>query len=212
MTSYAGLDVSQRETQICIIDAGGAVRWCGKVRSEPAALAVVLRRHAPDLERAVLESGALSGWLCGGLAEAGLPAPCIDARVAHVALKQRRSKTDRGDAEGLVRLAQTGWFKMVRLRSRASRERHGLLAARERLVRIQRDLLNQIRGLAKPLGLVLPRTTPGRQRGLTPKASPTSTARPRLQTARLRPWCVTCATRAACSPAPSVTPSKWRRR
>ena len=83
MTSYAGLDVSQQETQVCIIDASGAVRWAGKVRSEPAALAAVLRRHAPDLERAVLESGALSGWLCGGLVEAGLPALCIDARAAH---------------------------------------------------------------------------------------------------------------------------------
>ena len=134
----------------------------GKARSEPAALAAVLRRQAPDLERAVLESGALSGWLCGGLVEAGLPALCIDARAAHGALKQRRSKTDRGDAEGLARLAQTGWFKVVRLKSRASLERHALLAARERLVRIQRDLLNQVRGLVKPLGLVLPRTTPRR--------------------------------------------------
>jgi transposase len=160
MTSYAGLDVSQQETQVCVIDASGAVLWTGKARSEPAALAVVLRRHAPDLARAVLESGALSGWLCGGLAEAGLPAVCIDARAAHGALKQRRSKTDRGDAEGLARLAQTGWFKTVRVRSRASLERHALLAARERLVRIQRDLLNQVRGLVKPLGLVLPRTTP----------------------------------------------------
>jgi transposase len=162
MTSYAGLDVSQQETQICIIDAAGAVLWAGKARSEPAALAVVLRRRAPDLARVVLESGALSGWLHGGLVGAGLPALCIDARAAHGALKQRRSKTDRGDAEGLARLAQTGWFKVVRLKSRASLERHALLAARERLVRIQRDLLNQIRGLVKPLGLVLPRTTPRR--------------------------------------------------
>ena len=121
----------------------------------------MLRRRAPDLARAVLESGALSGWLCGGLVEAGLPALCIDARAAHGALKQRRSKSDRGDAEGLARLAQTGWFKVVRLKSRASPERHALLAARERLVRIQRDL-HQIRRLAKPLGLVLPRTTPRR--------------------------------------------------
>ena len=30
MTSYAGLDVSQQETQICVVDATGAVRWCGK--------------------------------------------------------------------------------------------------------------------------------------------------------------------------------------
>jgi transposase len=98
MTSYAGLDVSQQETQICILDTSGAVRWCGKARSELAALAAVLRRRAPDLGRAVLESGALSGWLCGGLVEAGLPALCIDARAAHGALKRRRSKTDRGDA------------------------------------------------------------------------------------------------------------------
>ena len=117
------------------------VRCAGAARgrSEPAALAAVLRRRAPDLARAVLESGALSGWLCGGLVEAGLPALCIDARAAHGALKQRRSKSDRGDAEVLARLAQTGWFRVVRL-ERASPERHALLAARERLVRIQRDL------------------------------------------------------------------------
>lgn len=162
MTSYAGLDVSQQETHVCIIDGTGAVLWTGKTRSEPEALAKLLRRHAPALERAVLESGALSGWLCGGLAEQGVPAICIDARAAHGALKQRRSKTDRSDAEGLARLAQTGWFRQVRIRSRASLELRALLVARERLVRMQRDLMNQVRGLLKPLGLVLPRTTPRR--------------------------------------------------
>lgn len=39
MTSYAGLDVSQKETQICIIDAAGAVLPTGKARSAPDALA-----------------------------------------------------------------------------------------------------------------------------------------------------------------------------
>jgi transposase len=162
MTSYAGLDVSQQETHICVIDSGGAVLWTGKVRSEPEALAKVLRERAPDLARVVLESGALSGWLCCGLVEAGLPAVCIDARAAHGALKQRRSKTDRSDAEGLARLAQTGWFRVVHVRSRTSLEQRALLVARERLVRMQRDLLTQIRGLLKPFGLVLPRTTPRR--------------------------------------------------
>ena len=42
MTSYARLDVSQRETQICILGAAGAMRWTGKTRSEPAALVAVL--------------------------------------------------------------------------------------------------------------------------------------------------------------------------
>ncbi|HMU51658.1 MAG TPA: IS110 family transposase [Geminicoccaceae bacterium] len=162
MTSYAGLDVSQQETHVCIVDAAGAMLWRGKARSEPAALAEVLRARAPELERAVLESGALSGWLCGGLIDQGFPAVCIDARAAHGALKQRRDKTDRSDAEGLARLAQTGWYNVVRIKSRASLEQRALLTARERLVRIHRDLLNQVRGLLKALGLVLPRTTPRR--------------------------------------------------
>ena len=162
MTSYAGLDVSQQETHVCVVDAAGAMLWRGKSRSEPVALAQALRERAPELERVVLESGALSGWLCAGLVEQGLPAVCIDARAAHGALKQRRDKTDRSDAEGLARLAQTGWYKMVCIRSRASLEQRALLAARERLVRIRRDLMNQVRGLVKALGLVLPRTTPRR--------------------------------------------------
>ena len=162
MTSYAGLDVSQQETHVCVVDAAGALLWRGKSRSEPAALAEMLRARAPALERTVLESGALSSWLCAGLTTAGLPAVCIDARAAHGALKQRRDKTDRSDAEGLARLAQTGWYKQVRIKSRASLEQRALLAARERLVRIHRDLLNQVRGLLKALGLVLPRTTPRR--------------------------------------------------
>lgn len=48
MTSYADLDVSQQETQVCVIDASGAVRWCGKARGEPAAIAAVLRRCLCD--------------------------------------------------------------------------------------------------------------------------------------------------------------------
>ena len=154
--------MAQQATPVCVLGADGAVLWTGKVRREPGALAEVLRERAPGLVRAVLETGALSGWLCGGLVAAGLPALCIDARAAHGALKQRRSKTDRSDAEGLARLAQIGWFKQVHVRSRASLERRALLLARERLVRMQRDLLTQIRGLLKPFGLVLPRTTPRR--------------------------------------------------
>jgi transposase len=161
MVSYAGLDVSQQETQLCVLDERGLVRWTGKVATEPGAVAAVLRRRAPDLERAVLESGALSGWLCCGLQDAGLPVLCIDARAAHGALKGR-SKTDRSDAEGLGRLAQVGWFKMVRVKSRESQERRALLVARERLVRVQRDLVNQVRGLLKTAGRILPRTTPRR--------------------------------------------------
>ena len=130
MASYAGLDVPQQETQVCVVDERGVVVWAGKVRTEPAAVAAALRRRAPELARAVLESGALSGWLCSGLREAGLPAVCIDARAAHGALRGR-GKTDRSDAEGLARLAQVGWFEVVRVKSREGQERRALLVARD---------------------------------------------------------------------------------
>jgi hypothetical protein len=158
VTSYAGLDVSRQETQVCVVDERGAALWAGGVPSEPGALAAALRERAPGLARAVLESGALSGWLCAGLVERGLPALCIDARAAHGALKQRRGKADRGDAEGLARLAQVGRFKAVHVKSRAGLERRALSAARERLVWVRRDLVDQVRGLLKVAGLVPPRT------------------------------------------------------
>jgi hypothetical protein len=90
MATDAGLDVSQQATQVCVVDAAGAVLWTGKARSEPDALAKVLSERAPGLVRAVPESGARSGWLCGGLVAPGRPALCIDARAAPGALKRRR--------------------------------------------------------------------------------------------------------------------------
>jgi hypothetical protein len=44
MTSYAGLDVSQQETHVCVVDAAGAVLWTGKTRSEPP----LVRRYHPS--------------------------------------------------------------------------------------------------------------------------------------------------------------------
>ena len=42
MTHYAGLDVSVKETAICVIDAGGAVVWQGKVPTQIEAIAEAL--------------------------------------------------------------------------------------------------------------------------------------------------------------------------
>ena len=51
MTHYAGVDVSVKETAICVIDAVGAVVWQGKVHTQIEAIAEALARHAPELER-----------------------------------------------------------------------------------------------------------------------------------------------------------------
>lgn len=84
-----------------------------------------------------------------------VPIVCICARRAHAALKHGPNKTDRADAEGLARLAQTGWLKQVHVRSLAAHKKKSLVIARARLVKTKVDLANTIRGLLKPFGIRL---------------------------------------------------------
>jgi transposase len=51
MAHYVGLDVSDRDTAIHVIDETGKMVWRGKRASEPEVIAAALRRHAPHLER-----------------------------------------------------------------------------------------------------------------------------------------------------------------
>ena len=87
----------------------------------------------------------------------GLPVICIDARHAKAVLKMQINKSDRNDAAGIARIMQTGWFKEVRVKDLDSHSVRALLASRALLVKIKRDLENQIRGLLKNLGLVIGR-------------------------------------------------------
>src|SRR4030088_1376364 len=96
-----------------------------------------------------------STWLWTELKRLGLPVICIDARHAKAVLKMQINKSDRNDAAGIARIMQTGWFKEVRVKDLDSHTVKALLASRALLVKINRDLENQVRGLLKNLGLVI---------------------------------------------------------
>jgi transposase len=161
---YVGLDVSLEETSVCVMDRDGRILQRGITASEPAMIAAYVRRHAPDAHRIVLETGQLSIWLTRELLALGLPAVCVDARLAHKALSGRRNKSDRHDAEGLAHLARTGWFTEVQIKSRSSDERRTLLGARDRMIRIRKDLEGQVRGVLKIFGIKLGKIAPGKER------------------------------------------------
>ncbi len=165
MQQYVGLDVSLEETSICVMDRDGRILQRGVTASEPELIAAYVHRHAPEVTRIVLETGQLSIWLTRALVAQGLPAVCIDARLAHKALSGRRNKSDRHDAEGLAHLARTGWFTKVEIKSKDSDERRTLLGARDRMIRIRKDLEGQIRGVLKIFGIKLGKITPGKDRG-----------------------------------------------
>ena len=80
MDHFAGLDVSVKETSICIVDDTGRIVREVKAASEPQALLKVLGNPTYRFKRIGLEAGPLSQWLFSGLAEAGLPVVCVETR------------------------------------------------------------------------------------------------------------------------------------
>jgi transposase len=165
VTIYAGLDVSDKTTHICVVDGEGAVVRRGVVASDPEVLARWLKQHCPGLVRVVLETGPLSAFLYHGLAERGVAAICICARHAKGVLSTRVNKSDPHDAEGLAQLARTGWFKMVRIKGEATHVARAQLKIRDQLVTAHRAMANQLRGLLKLFGLRLGQaTTPNKRR------------------------------------------------
>src|SRR5881394_994642 len=80
MDYFAGLDVSVKDTSVCMVDGTGKIVREVKVASEPAALLAVLRNPAYHFKRIGLEAGPLSQWLFSALSEADLPATCVETR------------------------------------------------------------------------------------------------------------------------------------
>jgi transposase len=146
MEYYVGLDVSLRQTSICVVDQAGSVVREGVVDSDPEAISAYVKSKARDAVRIGLETGPTSTWLWTELKRLGLPVICIDARHAKAVLKMQINKSDRNDAIGIARIMQTGWFKEVHVKDIDSHSVRALLASRALLVKIKRDLENHVRG------------------------------------------------------------------
>ena len=155
MELYVGMDVSLKETSICVVDGSGEIVSEGTVISEPAAIAAFIEAKAGCALRIGLETGPTTTWLWHELRALCLPVICIDARHAKAALSMQINKSDRNDAVGLARIMQCGWYKEVQVKSVSCHELRAVLNSRAQLVKIKRDLENQIRGLLKNLGLVI---------------------------------------------------------
>jgi transposase len=60
VAQYVGLDVSQKETAVCVVDQNGRVVFEGKAPSDPGALAGLISKRAPSAERIGFETGAMA--------------------------------------------------------------------------------------------------------------------------------------------------------
>ncbi|MER8734714.1 MULTISPECIES: IS110 family transposase [unclassified Mesorhizobium] len=153
MKHYAGLDISVKETAVCIVDETGKICREVKVVSHPDDLTAVLKGPALRIERIGLEAGPLSQWLFEGLAKAGLPAICIETRHTKAFLKARPNKTDRNDARGIAQMMRVNLFRPVHVKTLTSQKRRALLTARKLLQEKALAIENDLRGLLRNFGL-----------------------------------------------------------
>ena len=158
MDHFAGLDVSVKETSICIVDDTGRIVREVKVASEPQALLQVLKNPIYGFRRIGLEAGPLSQWLFSGLAEAGLPVVCVETRHMQAVLKAQINKTDRNDARGIAQMMRAGLYRPVHVKTLRSQKLRMLLTHRKLLqskaIAIENDLRGTLRNFGLKVGMV----------------------------------------------------------
>jgi len=153
MDYFAGLDVSVKDTSVCIVDGTGKIVREVKVASEPQALLAVLRNATYCFKRIGLEAGPLSQWLYGALAEAGLPVICVETRHMRAVLKAQINKTDRNDARGMAQMMRVGLYRPVHVKTLRSQKLRMLLTHRKLVQSKAIALDNDLRGTLRNFGL-----------------------------------------------------------
>jgi transposase len=158
MDHFAGLDVSVKETSICILDGAGRIVREVKVASEPEALLQVLTNPAYHFKRIGLEAGPMSQWFYSALAEAGLPVICVETRHMRAALKAQINKTDRNDARGISQMMRVGLYRPVHVKTIRSQKLRMLLTHRKLLqakaIAIENDLRATLRNFGLKVAMV----------------------------------------------------------
>jgi transposase len=158
MAYFAGLDVSVKETSVCIVDDVGKIVREVRVASEPEALLQVLTNAIYCFKRVGLEAGPLSQWFYSVLAEAGLPVICVETRHMRAMLKAQINKTDRNDARGIAQMMRVGLYRPVHVKTLRSQKLRVLLTHRKLLqskaIAIENDLRATLRNFGLKVGTI----------------------------------------------------------
>ena len=85
---YIGIDVSTKESAVCILDGKGKIVREAKLATDPRDYRTLYCRHRVcPIERIGLESECTAAWLLAGLQRYGWPVICTDAQHAAAPLQ-----------------------------------------------------------------------------------------------------------------------------
>jgi len=150
-----GVDLGDRHSQVCVLDAEGEVTEESRVVTSAEAFA----RHfsGRPRSRVVLETGTHANWVHDLLAQSGHEVVVANARKVR-AISSNERKSDIVDARMLARLGRADVALLCPVTVRAADLRQDLefLRARAALVVARTLLVNSVRGLAKAAGHKLP--------------------------------------------------------
>jgi transposase len=151
-----GVDLGDRWSQVCVLDADGDIEEESRVRTRPEALRQ--RFSSCSRSRVAIEVGTHSPWVSSLLVECGHEVLVANARRVR-AIYQNDTKCDRTDAQMLARLARSDprLLHPVRHRGEQARRDLELLRARDTLVRSRTQEINHVRGSLKSFGVSIPR-------------------------------------------------------
>lgn len=151
-TLYAGLDVSDLTTAVCIVDSQGSIIFEHIAETSPASIAVALKPYRKSLKGIGLEAGSQSAWLHKGLTSKAFVVHCLDPWRAHRVISTRLNKTDRNDAQGLATLLARGIFPTTHVKSDDARRIRAVLQLRQLLLRKAVDIEHAVRMIRKSFG------------------------------------------------------------
>jgi transposase len=150
---HAGLDVADKTTAICVMEASGKIVLETSVTTEPKAIAAALKPYQRVLTSVGQETGTKSTWLHKELTRRRLPMICLDARHAKAALAAKPNKTDKNDARGLATLLCRGHFTTAHVKSDEALRIQLLLTIRKALQRKALDLQMSLHMTLKTFGV-----------------------------------------------------------
>ena len=149
-----GLDLHQRESQLCILGEDGRVTE-RRIATSRERLTTALGPLAPA--RVLLEASTESEWVARHLESLGHAVVVADPNYAPMyAARTRRVKTDRRDARALAEALARGTYRPAHRLSDARRHVRAELAVRDALVRTRTRYVALAKALVRRDGLRVP--------------------------------------------------------
>jgi transposase len=146
-----GIDLGDRQHEVCVIDHEGEIAETRSIGSDRDALRSLAKKY-PQV-RVIIECGAQSPWISRFLTELGMEVVVANARKVR-AIWDQDFKSDQRDAEMLARIGRLDvkLLRPVRHGSEDAQKAMLSMKLRDTLVRRRRDMINAIRGTLKSLG------------------------------------------------------------